>query len=198
MFHIVFKVFVCLVLLCLVKTPGHTQTTTLQNSYAPGPEHPFGQRNPDAPPETAQFDFMIGEFSCTDKVRNADGEWEEIEAIWTASYFLNGYGVQDRYWSERNATSNIRIFDPVEKQWNITFFDTSGSPGGVWRGGKEGENMVFRQAQTAPSGTEGVSRLTFSNITDNRFEWVGAFVAGEGTDQEFIFEFWTSSCQKTK
>ena len=38
-------------------------------TYAPSPAYPNGRMNPDAPPEVAQFAFMVGEFDCIDEMR---------------------------------------------------------------------------------------------------------------------------------
>ena len=166
-------------------TVGAPHTT----KYEPSPAFPYGRMNPKAPNETKQFSFMIGEFDCVDSVINPkDGKWIEFPAIWNAKYFLNGYGIQDQYWSPRFSTSNIRIFDSKEKKWKVTYFKKPGYGSGVWSGVKEGEDLVMRQGDDKRG-----SRLTFSSISKDGFEWVGESMKdGKPTP------FWKSSCKRRR
>lgn len=52
---------------------------------------------------------------------------------------------------------------------------------GIWTGGLEGEETVLPRLLTRPDGTEIVSRLTFSDISDHGFSSSGAVVTGAGT-----------------
>lgn len=157
--------------------------------YEPNAAFPYGKLNPNAPLETAQFSFMIGEFDCVDQVVNPQtGKWVKFPAIWNAKYFLNGHGIQDQYWSPRFSTSNIRIFDRKEKKWKVTFFRMPGYSSGVWSGNKIGNDLVMRQGDDQKG-----SRLTFSKITQNRFEWVG-----ESMNKGNASAFWKSSCKRRR
>lgn len=170
-------------ILLLAAQPLQAQSVTPDPHYAPSPAHPFGRPHPEAPPELAQFAFMIGEFDCVDRIRQADGSYVTFPAIWNARYFLNGHGIQDEYWSPAFATSNIRIYDPAAGRWKITFFRTPGYQSGVWEGGIEGDRLVFRQGgQTSGPG------LTFHSLTDDGFEW------NSGGDTPG----WTSSCTRRR
>lgn len=161
----------------------------LPTSFEPSPAFPYGRLNPKAPPETAQFSFMIGEFDCVDEIINPqDGKWVKFPAIWNAKYFLNGHGIQDQYWSPQFSTSNIRIFDAKEKKWKVTFFRMPGYNSGIWSGVKTGENLVMRQGDDK-KGT----RLTFSSISKYGFEWVG-----ESMSDGKAIPFWKSSCKRRR
>ena len=152
-------------------------------AYAPSPAHPFGRPHPDAPAELSQFAFMIGDFDCVDEIRQADGSRLRFRAIWNAHYFLNGYGIQDEYWTPSFHTSNIRIFDPAAGKWQVTFFRMPGYQSGVWQGVREGDRMVMRQGgQTTGPG------LTFHNITADGFDWNSG---GQSPG-------WTSSCKRRR
>lgn len=150
--------------------------------HAPSPAHPFGRPHPDAPPELEQFAFMIGEFDCIDEIRQADGSIMRFAAIWNARYFLNGFGIQDEYWTPRFFTSNLRIFDPAAGKWKVTFFRMPGYQSGVWEGVEEDDRMVMRQGTTSGPG------LTFHNISDDGFDWHSGG-ANPG---------WTSSCKRRR
>ncbi len=151
--------------------------------YAPSPAYPFGHPNPGAPAELAQFAFMVGEFDCVDEIRQSDGSRTRFRAIWSARYFLNGFGIQDEYWTPRFFTSNLRIFDPKTGKWQVTFFRMPGYQSGVWQGVWEGDRMVMRQGER----TSGPG-LTFYNITPGGFDWHSG---GESPG-------WTSSCKRRR
>lgn len=152
-------------------------------TYAPSPAYPFGRMNPDAPPESKQFAFMIGAFDCTDEIRQPDGKKVRFPAIWNARWFLNGHGIQDEYWSPRFATSNLRIYDAKAKQWQVTFFRMPGYQSGVWQGRQEDGKMVMRQG-----GATSGPGLTFYNIRADGFDW------HSGGDQPN----WTSACTRRR
>lgn len=150
--------------------------------YDPSPTYPFGRPNPEAPPEIEQFHFMVGQFDCIDRIRQPDGTWREFPAVWNASYFLNGMGIQDQYWGDTFATSNIRIFDPERGVWLVTFFRMPGYQSGLWVGQQEGETMVMRP----PEVTSG-SGLTFYDITPDSYRWRSGDNPG-----------WTSECVRRR
>lgn len=165
------------------------QTATVPTSYEPSPAFPYGRLNPKAPPETKQFAFMIGEFDCVDEIINPQtGKWAKFPAIWNAKYFLNGYAIQDQYWSPPFSTSNIRIFDAKDKKWKVTFFRMPGYSASTISGKKEGKNMVMRQ----DTDRQGM-KLTFYNISKYGFDWVG-----ENLREGKATPFWKSSCNRRR
>ena len=152
-----------LTLVCLSVTAAERAGGT---DYEPNERFPFGQPNPAAPPELAQFHFMIGRSDCTEeRLNNATQEWQQAERTWDAFYTLNGFAIMDTGRSAGSSNGNLRVFDSATGQWQVHFFSMPVYGNGIWRGGKEGDTLVLRQPQKAP-GTDfdGVSRLTFSNI----------------------------------
>ena len=178
----------------LLATPFAQDGNAPLGAYEPNAAYPYGRPNPDAPPELTQFDFMVGEFDCEEATRNQDGTWNEFLAVWNAAYFLNGHGIQDRYWNPRFSTSNLRIFDPREGLWKVTFFKMPGYASGVWTGKKEGDKIVLRNDPPGESGTRRISILTFSNIRSDGFDWLGGSYLE--SDSENIRHGWRSSCKR--
>jgi hypothetical protein len=162
--------------------------------YDPSPAYPQGRMNPAAPPETKQFDFMVGEFDCVDEIKQGDGAWKTEKAIWNGAYFLNGMGIQDQYWSETFATSNLRIFDKKNSKWMVTFFKMPGYSSGVWSGVKEGDNMVMRKERpTADGKGTALSRLTFYEISPDGYKWVA-----ENVQDATVNASWKSVCKRRR
>ena len=142
-------------------------------------EFPFGQQNPAAPAEMQQFHFMVGEFECEDQLL-INGEWKTMPATWITHYTLNGYALQDHYRNEMYAGTSLRIYNPNETRWEVSFFGMPGSHLGLWTGSKIDERIVLTSEQKAPDGSTVTSRLSFSQITPNSFEWLGERITPDG------------------
>ncbi len=163
--------------------------------YEPSARHPFGRPNPQAPPELAQFDFMVGENDCVEqRIDNGTGEWIDGVRSWDAYYYMNGFAIRDSGKSGATTNGNIRIYDAAAKEWVVTFFSAPAYSSGAWRGKLEGSNIVLRQAQKAPgTNFDGFSTLTFFNVSDRGFDWTGEWVSEDGS---VVFPFWRIQCQK--
>lgn len=156
----------------------------------PSPSYPYGRLNREAPPETKQFAFMIGEFDCVDKRPGKDGKWVESKVVWNSSYFLNGAGIQDKFWSPSTVASGTRIFNKNKGKWIVDYFQTKPRYfAGTWEGKKEGDKMIMRLKQG-----ENENRLTFHNITKDGFDWIGESVTKDGKANPF----WIITCQRRR
>ena len=190
------KLPVVVFLALMLAAPSASAAREGAPTYEPSAAHPYGRPNPTAPPELAQFDFMVGRNDCSEEYRNATGNWEPGKRTWDAHYYMNGFAIADTGRSATQSNGNIRIFDTATKQWVVTFFAMPTFGTGVWRGGKAGANIVLKNPQKAPSsGLDGVSRLTFSNISAAGFDWIGEWVADDGS---MIYPFWKISCKRVQ
>ena len=64
----------------------------------------FGTTHPDAPPELAQFAFLIGTWKCKGKVKSPEGEWQDFAADWIGQYILDGKAIADSTFPIRKAS----------------------------------------------------------------------------------------------
>lgn len=174
-----------------------TQIDAQWTSYEPNQEHPYGQLNPKAPEQTADFQFLIGQSECKSFQRNQDRTWKEpVDMLWQFKYIMNGTAVQDEVWRGSEWTAgSIRQFQPDSAQWVVSYFSYPSVPytPGVWHGGKEGDDIVLLQPQKAPNGMDGFSRLTFYDMTPSEFKWTGVWVSEDGS---FEYPFWKIECKK--
>lgn len=87
-----------------------------------------GELHPDAPPETRQFDFLIGRYEMTLHAWTGDG-WtpaRPVNALWEGWYGLDGRAIVDE-WFDLDTTNgrpptrgvNVRVFDPGEGLWKM-------------------------------------------------------------------------------
>lgn len=166
--------------------------------FEPSKKHTFGLANPDAPEAITDFESLIGVCNCKSLQRGSDGNWQDTLSMeWKFKYIMNGTAVQDEVWRDGGVyAGSIRQYQQDSAQWVVTYFSypsVSATPG-VWMGGKDNENnLVFLRPQKAPNGMDGISRLTFSDITESGFNWNGEWVSVDGS---FTYPFWMIWCKK--
>lgn len=171
-----------------------------QYDYEPSAEHPYGLPNPEAPEQLMDFAPLIGECNCKSQTRNADQTWAEpIDMIWRFKYILNGKGVQDETLkSDGRHAGSIRQFIPDSTKWYVHYYSSAApSPSlPTWEGNKneEGKIVLYRE-QKAPNGMEGSYRLTFYDIDDRGFKWIGEWV---DTSESIVFPTWKIDCSNGK
>jgi len=141
----------------------------------------YGSPNPKAPPELAQFDFIIGKWRCDVRVKRDDGTWEPYQATWVGRYILDGYVIADEYRMTNPRGElvvhgmNFRSYSVKKKTWIMRWLSAAGSfwveLGPEKLGGVRvtPQTITFNLIDTfAP---EALSRVTFSNISASRFTW---------------------------
>jgi hypothetical protein len=157
----------------------------------------YGKANPEAPPEFAQFAFIIGKWRCDAKIKGEDGTWQPYQATWVGHYILDGYAISDEYRMTNQKGElvvhgmNFRSFNVEKKTWVMRWLDARGS---VWvelgpekLGGVrvDSKTITFHFIDTiAP---DNLSRATISNISESHFTWSGERSLDQGkTWSEFI------------
>ena len=151
----------------------------LFHDYDANETFPFGQANPKAPEALHDFHFMIGEFDCEDELF-FNGKWNKMKGRWITNYTLNGYAIQDYYCNEVYAGTSLRIYRPDEQLWHVTFFGMPGNHTGLWKGSRDENRIVLTSEQQTPTSEPVTSRLSFSNISDDGFDWLGERVNADG------------------
>lgn len=165
----------------------------------PSVQFPFGRLNPDAPPQVGDFESMIGICQCKSLNRKPDQTWNDtLSMTWKFKYIMNGTAVQDEVWRDNELyAGSIRQFHQDSGVWIVSYFSYPAVPytPGVWRGNKDGNDIVLFQDQKAPNGMEGDSRLTFFDMNDNGFSWIGEWISKDG---QFVYPFWKIFCERRK
>ena len=144
----------------------------------------FIKVNPNAPKETAQWSSLIGEWKCLSKDLNADNKWIENKATWKWIYILDGYAIQDYWYQEINDPNstekafygtNIRIYNPKENRWEITWVNNKSlKVGPLIYAKKMGDNIVMKGAQNK-------MEVTFYDIQQNSFKWKAELINQDST-----------------
>ncbi|MGJ8662054.1 MAG: hypothetical protein ACSHWU_00320 [Marinicella sp.] len=186
-------------LLFLGPSTAYSLNSTVTYEYSANEAHPFGQYNPSAPAELLVFSPLIGQAHCQSVSRIDQNNWAEpVEMLWTFRYVLNGTAVQDdTLKSDHTHSGSIRQFNAESNKWHVYYYTSRAVPDElpVWTGGSQGGDLVFWRAQKAPNGMEGFYRLTFYDISEMGYKWMGVWV-----DQNKTIEYptWKIACHKIK
>lgn len=154
--------------LLVVGSFGLTISTTLAAD--------IGGPNPAAPKQTAQYSFLIGEWSCKTRSMRPDLTFAEGSATWTGEYILDGWAIQDTWVSSLPQGgefygTNIRSFNPKTEKWDNRWLPQGSLQWSYFESEQVGETMVM----TGGNGTDGrgeyVDRNTFYEITESSWKW---------------------------
>ncbi|WP_420604309.1 YybH family protein [Flagellimonas sp.] len=171
-----------------------------QYDFEPSPEHPFGLPNPNAPKELLDFAPLIGECNCKSVTCKADQTWAEpVDMVWRFKYIMNGMAIQDETLKEDQTYSgSIRQFSQDSTRWYVHYYSTRAVSTTLrtWEGNRneEGKIVLYRE-QKAPNGTEGFYRLSFYDIDEKGFKWVGEWV---DKTESVVFPTWKIDCSNGK
>ena len=169
-----------------------------QYAYEPSDKFPFGQLNPEAPKQTADFEPLIGTCTCKSITRLDQNTWADTVIMdWTFKYIMNGMAVQDQTLKEDDLHSgSIRQFNEDSARWYVHYYSSSSATPtlSVWEGNpnEKGEIILYKD-QKAPNGMDGFYKIVFSNITKKGFHWTGSWVDPTET---FIYPTWRILCLK--
>lgn len=169
-----------------------------QYEYASTKKNPFGLLNPDAPKQTGDFAPLIGMCECKSITRVDQNTWADTVMMnWTFKYIMNGMAVQDETLKADGAHSgSIRQYSADSAQWYVHYYSSS-TPTPIlssWEGNKndDGDIVLYRDSP-APNGTPGFYRLTFSDISERGYNWVGEWV---NKTESFTYPTWRIFCRK--
>ncbi len=182
---------VCLFLIFLLPAQN------LSMDFEASKDFPFGRINPDAPEQLKDFQPLIGLCDCTSESRNPDRTWAEPVAMtWKWKYIMNGMAVQDETLKQDGRHSgSIRQYSQDSARWYVHYYSSAAVSTrlSTWEGNKKDGDIVLYREQKAPNGMDGYYRLTFSNISDKGFNWIGEWV---NKNESFSYATWKIACVK--
>lgn len=143
-----------------------------QISSAMGREGP----NPAAPPETAQFEFIIGKWRCKTRFMTSDGTFSEGEATWIGRWTLGGWAIKDDWYSKGPDGKdfqgfNIRSFNPRTGKWDNRWLPQVTLQWRYYESEMVGDTMVMTGGTGEDANGAFTDRNTFYDITDNSWKW---------------------------
>lgn len=186
-------------ILLLIVTCSLSSILYPQYEYEPSSANPYGLPNPKASAEIKDYHNMIGICDCVSTKRNQDGAWgESVDMIWEFKYIMNGLAVQDQSLKQNGEhAGSIRQFIADSSRWYVhNYSSAKPSPKlGTWQGGKKGDDIVLHKSHEGPNGMDGNYRITFHDISEDGFNWIGEWVS---IDESIIYPTWRIQCKKRK
>lgn len=139
---------------------------------------PFGQVHPAAPEETAQFSFLIGEWSCSIRRMQKDGTLgQPTAATWTGRYILDGWAIQDE-WISTDAQGklshgmNVRSFNQETSKWDNRWLASGSLRWLSFQSEQLGDRMVMTsEPRHDAKGRPFLSRNVFHDISNDAWRW---------------------------
>ena len=133
------------------------------------------KQNPDAPPETAVLGQLVGTWDIDQSIINKDGTWggRKRHAIWKWYYILDGHAIQDDWIlvdslnNQHVAGTNIRIYNPEEKQWYMAWIDKTVRRLATFTATNDSETVVMDGHNAKGQRIKNI----FYNIKKNEFDW---------------------------
>lgn len=191
----------CRILVALVSLSFSQQITAQESnySYSASDSLPFGSLNPDAPNELKDYNELIGICDCKSTTRKKDETWAApVDMQWTFKYIMNGTAIQDETLkSDGTYSGSIRQFNTDSLQWYVHYYSSQNVAPilASWKGRQRENEIVLLKKQKSPNGTEGFYKIRFYDISENGFNWLGAWTSQE---EDFIYETWKIECRKRK
>ncbi|MCB0727366.1 MAG: hypothetical protein KDD00_07875 [Ignavibacteriae bacterium] len=190
------KLFLSVLFFCLHITSS-SQAQEIYR-YEPSAENPFGLPNPDMPEQFSDFAPMIGECDCRSITRIDKDNWgDTVSMVWRFKYIMNGMAIQDETLKEDGKHSgSIRQFIADSSRWYVHYY-SSAAPSttlSAWEGNKTSDgNIILYRDQKSPNGLDGKYKITFSEISDDGFNWLGEWIT---PDESFSYPTWVIYCKK--
>lgn len=171
-------IFLLVALTGLVTSPS-TIAATIETKLA---HFSPGTMAAGAPPELMHWGKLVGRWSTAEERFKTDGSgWERSKgAEWDFFWAFDGWGIQDNYTSPpmtvavqdestRQRGINLRIYDPKEERWVLTWLTVKSSKPATFTAISSNEKIVMLADDPNPQGYYG--RVTFFEITETTFEW---------------------------
>ena len=137
----------------------------------------LGKLNPQAPPQTAQYSFLIGPWDCKTNFMKPDGSgFSEGRARWTGTFILDGWAIQD-YWisygpdGQEYHGTNLRSFNPQTKKWDNRWLSAGNLQWKYFESEIVGDTMVMTGGKGKDPNGKFVDRNTFHEITAKGWKW---------------------------
>ena len=177
----------CLLVLVSTRTPATEipdkpvlQGVLVQSSSPPSSVPPEVARYLQAPiPASRQFDFLIGDWDVDAARLNPDGSvLLRYRAVWTATYLNEGRMVMDDFRAlapdGRPISSyvTLRTYSEVSGRWEMNGLAALQPAAAVeWHGVWTGTEMLVDATGVNLSGRSIRTKIRFSNISPNGFDW---------------------------
>jgi hypothetical protein len=131
-------------------------------------------------PELALFGRLVGAWELEIDFWPRDGAAWSTGGVWLFDWILDGRGIQDVLLHDTPAGhvgrgTTIRLYDPVERCWQMAFFGPISRTYVMLTARAEGESILVEGAER-----DDLLRWSFHDITASSFLWRGLVSADGG------------------
>lgn len=138
---------------CILVPPATAQTQSAPPIiYQPDPDSPIGVRNPAAPEQSQQLDFLIGDWDVALTLHPPEGDSISYQARWHNHWIVDGYVVMQEWRGPFATGTELRSFNPVTGRWEgrnyYTFRTTWTESTGEFVDGE----FIVETSDTGPNG----------------------------------------------
>lgn len=119
-----------------------------------------------------------------------------MQMTWSFKYIMNGLAIQDETLKADGAHSgSIRQFNSDSSKWYVHYYSSSVIPVTLasWEGNKVQDKIILYRAQKAPNGFDGFYKITFYNMDETGYDWLGEWV---NADETIRYPTWKIFCEK--
>jgi hypothetical protein len=121
------------------------------------------------PPETKQFDFWVGEWTCTGEMIAPDGKKTKTEGQNTIKRTFDGHVVEESFRMGEFKGTSVSVYNPKSKLWQQTWVDNQGSY--IALSGEYKDGKMILTTLPRPKAPKTASRMIFHDIKPNSFTW---------------------------
>jgi len=141
-----------------------------------------------APPESRQFDFLIGDWDVASTRYHADGSvLLQYNARWNAKHLNDGRMIVDDFQmlaptgQEVSSYVTLRTYSQLTGRWEVVGLSAlQPAVNAEWYGQWQEGEMRVDAVGTAPDGGIFRNRIRFFNIHESSFEWESNFSRDDG------------------
>lgn len=136
--------------------------------YQPDPDSPIGERNPDAPDQSQQLDFLVGDWDVAVILHPPQGNDISYQARWHNSWIVDGHVVMQEWRGPFATGAELRSFNLGTGQWEGRNYYTHSKTWTASTGDFADGEFIVETRHSGPPGAF-ISRERYFDIQPNSF-----------------------------
>ena len=158
------------------------------------------QMHPNAPAQTAQFAFLIGDWECAAESLTPDGKQSfSSRGFWSGRWVIGGWAIQDHWYSLGPAGvagwgTNLRWWNQELGRWENQWLQNGASQLSHFYADQVGDEMVMIGGAGDSAFGPFIDRNSFYDIGEHSWRWRKDRSFDQG--QSWVSEVSTMHCQR--
>lgn len=152
----------------LISTNAFAGSPPIQ--FQPSPDSPIGVRNPSAPEELQQLEFLIGDWNVDVVLHRPNGDIS-YRARWHNTWIVNGFAIMQEWRDPYSTGAELRTYNPKTGRWEGRNFYSGWDAWTESEGDFANGEFVIDTKTEGPDGPK-LSRERYFDIQPNSFRMV--------------------------